>query len=1040
MSDMERRNDTRPSENDAYNRSIVESSRDCTALLDLQGNFVHIPRRSRDLLHLVDEESDIGSSWISLWDPADRAAARQAVTEAATGDTRSFIGLMPVADSEPIWWDVLITPVFDVSGGIEHVLAVARDVTARRRAETNALCLASISKDILQLTKPAEVLQAVGKSLNSHLGVDRCSSLEVDAQTGEFKIILDWQQDDSPMPPLEISPTDDFLSAGRVGAAFATCPATPEAPTLLAIPVHPYGNWTHSLCVQRTSPHGWRADEIDLVSEVTSRLFVHLERFQAEEVSSRLAAITEHSENAIVSKDLNGIITSWNKGAESLFGYTAEEVIGKSITLLIPPGLESEETTVLKTVKHGESILNHETVRRAKDGHLIDISLTVSPVINPRGEIIGASKFARDISHRKLAEKQLRESEERFRVMANAIIQLAWMAEPDGSIFWYNQNWYDYTGTTPESMAGWGWQSVHDPAELPHVLEIWRESIARAEPCEMTFPLRGADGVFRQFLTRCIPLKDSDGKVVRWFGTNTDIDEISRAEQALRKSHQRVTLAHRATGVGIWEWHLPSDRIHWDAEMFRIYGVPPTADGWIPFSTWRDAVLPEDLAQQEAALRDSLAGNTHGKRQFRIRRQSDGAILNIETVDAVRTNEAGEPESIVGTNLDITTRKQVEKKLMQRTAQLVRADRSKDEFLAMLAHELRNPLASMRNATEILRNNAASPHERNHAEELITRQIGNLSRMIDDLLDVSRISNGKITLHRETISLQETLMAAADATRSDCSAHSQELIVSLPDTPLFIDADATRLEQILGNLLGNACKYSGDGTIITLSAEVETPDEVTLRVADNGSGINPELLPHVFDLFVQSSRTLDRSHGGLGIGLTVVHRLVGLHNGTIEVTSDGEGKGTEFAIRLPLVPAPAVCEDEPAPTEQSTPLRILIVDDNVDAAETMAMLQQLHGHQTRIAHNGSDALEIASGFLPQVVLLDIGLPGMDGYQIATHIRRIPALKNTFLVALTGYGSDKDRQRGRDSGFDQHLTKPADLEQLRCWLAALPRDH
>jgi PAS domain S-box-containing protein len=1035
---MERRTETEPAmlDSDAYNRSIVESSRDCTAVLDLRGNFVHLPNHSRRMLGLAPDCACIGNSWIDLWDPADRTAARQAVTTAAADGISSFIGLMPAAGLESIWWDVLMSPVRAASGSISHVLAVARDITVRRRTEMNAVCLASISKDILLLAKPSELLQAVGRQLGAHLGVERCSLFEVNARTGNLEILHEWRQDGVPHAALEISHTKPFLAASHSGQPFAANTATADGPALLTIPLHQAGKWTHSLGVLRATPHDWRDDEVEFLSEICLRLCAYLERVRSEEISSRLAAIVEHSGDAIVSKDLLGIITSWNKGAESLFGYTAEEMIGSSIARLIPPGLENEEKTVMQTVKRGENIRNHETVRRTSDGRLIDISLTVSPVINSRGKIIGASKFARNISLRKQAEKELVESEERFRVMTNAIIQLAWMAEPDGHIFWYNQSWYDYTGTTPKEMQGWGWQSVPHPDELPSVMEKWRQSIAQGQPFEMTFPLRGADGLFRQFLTRGIPLKNSEGKVVRWFGTNTDIDEITRAEEALRESHQRIILAHRATGVGIWEWHIASGRIHWDAEMFRIYGVTPTEDGWVPVSTWRDAILPDDRPHQQQALRDSLAGNSHGKRQFRIHRHNDQEIRHIETVDVIRFNQDGEPESIVGTSLDITTRKQVEQKLLQRTAQLVRADRDKDQFLAMLAHELRNPLAPMRNATELLRNPATAADERRHAEDLIARQIGNLSRMIDDLLDVSRITEGKIALRRETVALGEIISAAADATRADCAAHRQQFVVSLPATPLFVDADATRLEQILGNLLGNACKYSGDGTRITLSAEAETADEVTIRVTDNGSGIPPELLPHIFDLFVQSSRSLDRLHGGLGIGLTVVRRLVNLHGGSIVATSGGEGKGTEFVIRLPLVPAPETNTIKNLPTEKSGSLRILIVDDNVDAAETMAMLQQLHGHQTRIAHSGQDALEIAARFMPQAVLLDIGLPGMDGYEVATQIRRTPDLANAFLVALTGYGTEKDRERGRSAGFDEHLTKPADLDLLRRWLDAL----
>ncbi|QJE95468.1 PAS domain-containing hybrid sensor histidine kinase/response regulator [Luteolibacter luteus] len=393
---------------------------------------------------------------------------------------------------------------------------------------------------------------------------------------------------------------------------------------------------------------------------------------------------------------------------------------------------------------------------------------------------------------------------------------------------------------------------------------------------------------------------------------------------------------------------------------------------------------------------------------------------------------------------DITERKladealrESERTLAAQAAALRQADRNKDEFLAMLAHELRNPLAPLRNAAEILQTEGVSEDDRARSQTLISRQIENMSRMIDDLLDVSRITEGKIELRKESIELEAILLAAANIARSNCSANGQSFELSLPSEPLFLNADGTRLEQILGNLLGNACKYSGAGSHIVLSAERDDCSgrpQVMIRVRDNGIGIDPQLLPRVFELFVQASRTLDRAHGGLGIGLTIVHRLVKLHGGSIEARSDGLGRGAEFIVRLPVldgVPASKVHDSEIAPQQRS--LRMLIVDDNRDAAETMAMLQGMLGHETRVAHAGPDALVLAGEFIPEVVILDIGLPGMDGFEVARKLREMPSMKDAFLIALTGYGSGNDRQLAKEAGFDEHLTKPADLNLLKRWL-------
>ena len=361
------------------------------------------------------------------------------------------------------------------------------------------------------------------------------------------------------------------------------------------------------------------------------------------------------------------------------------------------------------------------------------------------------------------------------------------------------------------------------------------------------------------------------------------------------------------------------------------------------------------------------------------------------------------------------------------------ADRSKDEFLAMLAHELRNPLAPLRNATELLHNPDVGPGDRAEAQRILARQIENMSRMIDDLLDVSRITEGKIELRKKPVELAAILTGVAGLARSMCAARRQELTVALPPGPVWLNADGTRLEQVFNNLLSNACKYGGDACHIALRAELTEgaePPEVVVRVRDDGSGIDPELLPRIFGLFVQATRALDRAHGGLGIGLTLVQRLVTLHGGVVEARSEGRGHGAEFIVRLPVLreapPPPAA----PAPAVRDTPRRILVVDDNEDSARSLALLQRRRGHETRIAFTGPEAVAAADEFRPEVVLLDIGLPGMDGYEVARHLRTMPALAGVFLVAMTGYGSAEDRDRARAAGFDDHLTKPVDLARLR----------
>lgn len=385
-----------------------------------------------------------------------------------------------------------------------------------------------------------------------------------------------------------------------------------------------------------------------------------------------LAAIVASSSDAIISKKLDGTIASWNAAAERLFGFTQQEMLGQSIRRLIPFERQGEEEVILARIAAGEIVQAFETIRTHKDGHSIEVSVTVSPLQSDAGEVIGASKIVRDISERRQAEEQRRANEARFHALADAMPQLVWTAYPDGFIHWYNQRWYEYTGTAPDQMEGWGWQSVHDPEVLPAVLERWGAAIATGEAFDMSFPLRGADGVFRSFLTRMIPQKDDLGRVLQWFGTNTEVDALARTERALRESELRTRLATQTAGIGIWQWNVLTGETRWDLEMFRIHGMTPTPDGLVDYSDWSGAVLPEDLAENERILQDTVSRCGESRRAYRIRRRDDGQLRHIESVETARPDAHGQAEWILGTNLDVTERRHAEEELANREAHLRR--------------------------------------------------------------------------------------------------------------------------------------------------------------------------------------------------------------------------------------------------------------------------------------------------------------------------------------------------------------------------------
>ena len=397
----------------------------------------------------------------------------------------------------------------------------------------------------------------------------------------------------------------------------------------------------------------------------------------------------------------------------------------------------------------------------------------------------------------------------------------------------------------------------------------------------------------------------------------------------------------------------------------------------------------------------------------------------------------GAVEAVAGSTRDVTKRKSLEKALRKQAGQLQEADRKKDEFLATLAHELRNPLAPIRNALQVIR---LSPDREAHEKacSMMGRQLEQMVRLVDDLLDVSRISRGKLELRKEQVQLSAVVTSAVETSRPMIDHLGHELTVTLPKQPIIVDADLTRLAQVFSNLLNNSAKYMDRGGRIRVAAERQGSD-VVASVKDTGIGIAADQLPRIFEMFSQVDRSLERSQGGLGIGLTLVKRLVEMHGGRIEARSEGLGQGAEFVVRLPVVvgasgPQAPSGEDEPAAPNSS--LRILIVDDNRDGADSLVMLLRLMGNDTRTAYDGQQGVDVAGEFRPDVILLDIGLPKLNGYEACRRIREQPWAKSVVLIAVTGWGQEDDRRRSHEAGFDHHMVKPVAPQDLMKLLAGL----
>jgi PAS domain S-box-containing protein len=660
------------------------------------------------------------------------------------------------------------------------------------------------------------------------------------------------------------------------------------------------------------------------------------ERKRSELAQARLAAIVESSQDAIIGKTLDSRIVSWNAGAEYLFGYRAEEAIGQPITMLIPPERQDEERVIIERLRRGERVEHYDTVRLTKAGRRVEVSLTISPIRDGAGRIVGASKIARDVTARKRAEQRLSAQNR----VAAALAESAELADASprilrsicGSLEW-------------EVGALWLVDETHSALRCADVYHV--PSVA-------------------------VPLFEAASRQARF-----------------------------ARGAGL---------------LGRVWATAAAA--WVP------DVSGEGGFERARAARDE---GLHSILAFPI--HIDSRVLGVLEFFSQEVREPDEVMLRVMRSIGSQVGQFIERRRAE--AALREANRRKDVFLAMLSHELRNPLAAISNAVQIFRARGPAVPELQWATELIDRQLHHMTRMVDDLLDVSRITQGKVELRKEPVELATVVSTAVEASRPLIEKWGHRLTVTVPPAPIRLDADPTRLAQVITNLLNNAAKYTGHGGRIALCAEQEG-GWVEVRVKDDGIGIPGEMLSRVFDLFTQVDGSRAHAEGGLGIGLTLVRRLVEMHGGAVEAKSEGVGKGSEFVVRLP-VGAPArgdgrkgIEGGEPAPAA----LRILVVDDNRDAADSLGMVLRMMGHEVEIAHDGLEAVGAATSFRPDVALLDIGLPKLDGYEVASRIRKQHPAGGIVLVALTGWGQEEDRQRAREAGFDHHLTKPVEFKVLQ----------
>ena len=664
--------------------------------------------------------------------------------------------------------------------------------------------------------------------------------------------------------------------------------------------------------------------------------------------AARLAAIVDGAEDAIVGKTLDGVITSWNRAAEALFGYTAAEAVGNPITLIIPVERHAEEKEILARLRRGEFIKHFETERLTKDGRIIPISLSISPVRNAQGDLIGASKIARGISERRLAETRIESTVRTLETLYRLVDQIG-------------------RATDRHSVCDAALQAI------VHGVRADRASVL---------------------------LLDEAGtmRFVAWRG----LSDVYRAAV---------------------EGHSPWTRDSVDPAPILIGDVAASDLGAL-----RPAILQEGIAAL-AFFPLALHGRLLGKFMVYYDRPHvfapEEARLGATVAQHVASGLARvAADEAVASSFERERAARHDADAARREA--VAANEAKDEFLAMLGHELRNPLAAIVTSAAVMEAGAPEPILR-RSVGAITRQATHLARLTDDLLDVARITSRQIELERRPVDLRTVVTLAWEAQRHRADAKHQKVSVKLPSRPLMVWGDVTRLQQVIGNLVNNASKYSTEGGAIRLEAGTED-EQVVIRVSDDGAGISPAKLGAIFELFFQANPTLARTEGGLGIGLTLARRVVDLHGGTIEAKSAGLGRGATFIVRLPqavgIEPSDRGNPSRPAIAGR----RLLIIEDHDDGREALATLLQQIGHEVHQASTGAAGIEAALRWAPEVVLVDIGLPDIDGYEVGRRIRE--ALDGQVsVVALTGYAQPRDRARSAQAGFDAHLVKPVTAAAL-----------
>ena len=828
-----------------------------------------------------------------------------------------------------------------------------------------------------------------------------------------------------------------------------------------------------------------------------------------------LSALIESADDAIVSKTLDGIITSWNKGAERIFGYTAEEAVGQPITIIIPPDHLDEEPKILARLRAGERIDHFETVRQAKDGRLVNVSLTVSPIVGPHGEIIGASKIARDVTENRQARRALDEASERLRLALAAASLGDWSWDARTDLVTVSETAARILGVVP------GQQTTR--TEMRKLLQVEdREraklaaetALANHTDYEIEYRLKRPDGSEAWISTRGRGIYDDDGSVIGQLGFVQDISERKAAEETLReqadalrtlnevgklisaeldlhKTVQAVTdAATEVTGAqyGSFFYNVVTEE-GGSYMLFTLAGVPREAFANFPMPRTTDLFGPTFRGEGVIRIGNVKNDPRYGKNSpYYGMPEGHLPVTSYLAVPVVsRSGDVlgglffGHPEPDVFTERDeivvagLASQAAVamDNARLYETAKRARAEaekaaaekerlyrqaeessRLKEEFLATISHELRTPLSAILGWARMLRMGKLSEENEAKALDTIERNARAQAQLVDDLLDVSRIITGKLRMDVQPADPHVFIDAAVEAVRPAAEAKGVRIQKVIDTGAISIPGDPVRLQQVVWNLLSNAIKFTPRGGRVQIRSE-RVNSHLEIVVSDTGQGISPDFLPHVFDRFRQADQKTSRQHGGMGLGLAIVRHLVEMHGGTVSAMSDGEGHGSTFTVMLPISPVyrvdPSGSRVHPAARDLLPPLddecgdslgglRILVVDDEADTRELLRQGLEYCGAKVSVVGSAAEALEAVMARVPDVLISDIGMPGIDGYDLIRQVRGLPSNRGGKVpaIALTAYTRTEDRLQSLRAGYDMHVPKPVELAELVAVAATVVR--